>query len=108
MLVEWSVVLVDSADRNLTSSTSASLLPVVLFVHGETSYSMGTGNAYDVSILSSYGSLVVITVNYRLGLLGENIRLLLPLLLYYTRLTASFPRQPGKTGTRKVNQSGFK
>jgi len=82
MLVEWSVVLVDSADRNLTSSTSASLLPVVLFVHGETSYSMGTGNAYDVSILSSYGSLVVITVNYRLGLLGENIRLLFLLLLH--------------------------
>jgi len=82
MLVEWSVVLVDTADRNLTSSASASLLPVVLFVHGETSYSMGTGNAYDVSILSSYGSLVVITVNYRLGLLGENIRLLLLLLLH--------------------------
>jgi len=27
---------------------------------------------------------------------------------YYTRLTASFPGQPGRAGTRKANQSGLK
>ena len=46
-----------------------SLLPVMLFVHGE-SYSWGSGNLYDGRVLSSYGNVVVITINYRLGVLG--------------------------------------
>jgi len=54
---------------NVTSATS--LLPVVLFVHGERSYDIGTGNAFDGSILAAFGSVVVITLNYRLGLLGQ-------------------------------------
>jgi len=68
--MELRFVLLASAERNMTSSSS--LLPVVMFVHGERSYEMGTGNAYDVSILASYGSIVVVTINYRLGLLGES------------------------------------
>ncbi|XP_052783735.1 neuroligin-4, Y-linked-like isoform X2 [Mya arenaria] len=44
-------------------------LPVMIFVHGE-SYEVGTGNAYDGSVLASYGGVIVITVNYRLGVLG--------------------------------------
>jgi len=43
-----------------------------MFVHGDRSYEFGTGNVHDVSILASYGSVVVITINYRLGLLGES------------------------------------
>ncbi|XP_074658267.1 neuroligin-4, Y-linked-like [Tubulanus polymorphus] len=43
--------------------------PVILFIHGE-SYSMGTGNAYDGSVLASFGQCIVITINYRLGVLG--------------------------------------
>lgn len=46
------------------------LHPVVVFVHGET-YDTGTGNAYDGSGLAAFGSLVVVTVNYRLGVLGK-------------------------------------
>jgi len=68
--MELRFVLLASAESNMTSSSS--LLPVVMFVHGERSYEMGTGNAYDVSILASYGSIVVVTINYRLGLLGES------------------------------------
>jgi len=43
--------------------------PVVMFVHGE-SYDVGTGNAYDGSVLAGYGAVVVVTINYRLGVLG--------------------------------------
>ena len=45
-------------------------LPVMIFVHGE-SYEVGTGNAYDGSVLASYGGVIVVTVNYRLGVLGK-------------------------------------
>ena len=45
-------------------------LPVVVFVHGET-YERGTGNAYDGSVMAAYGHVIVITLNYRLGLLGK-------------------------------------
>ena len=45
-------------------------LPVMIFIHGE-SYEVGTGNAYDGSVLASYGGVIVITVNYRLGVLGK-------------------------------------
>jgi neuroligin len=44
--------------------------PVVLYVHGE-SYEWNSGNPYDGSVLASYADLVVVTINYRLGILGE-------------------------------------
>ncbi|VDN12447.1 unnamed protein product [Dibothriocephalus latus] len=50
---------------------AASGLPVLIFVHGD-SFAYGTGNAYDLSFLASYGSLVAVTLNYRLGLLGKS------------------------------------
>ncbi|CAB3221151.1 unnamed protein product [Arctia plantaginis] len=43
--------------------------PVVIFIHGE-SFEWNSGNVYDGSVLASYGGLVVITINYRLGILG--------------------------------------
>ena len=42
----------------------------MVFIHGE-SYDRGTGNAYDGSVLASFGKVIVVTVNYRLGVLGE-------------------------------------
>ena len=33
----------------------------------------GTGNMFDGSILASYGNVIVITVNYRLGVLGKEV-----------------------------------
>ncbi|XP_076453475.1 neuroligin-2-like [Babylonia areolata] len=44
-------------------------MPVMVFVHGET-YDSGTGNAYDGSVLASFGDVIVVTLNYRLGVLG--------------------------------------
>lgn len=44
--------------------------PVMVYIHGG-SYMEGTGNMIDGSILASYGNVIVITINYRLGILGE-------------------------------------
>uniref|UniRef100_A0A4W4G4D1 Carboxylesterase type B domain-containing protein n=3 Tax=Electrophorus electricus TaxID=8005 RepID=A0A4W4G4D1_ELEEL len=43
--------------------------PVMLFVHGG-SYMEGTGNMFDASVLAAYGNVIVVTMNYRLGVLG--------------------------------------
>ncbi|XP_054282798.1 neuroligin-2-like isoform X2 [Macrosteles quadrilineatus] len=45
------------------------LFPVLVYIHGD-SYMWGAGSLYDGSVLSSYGGLVVVTLNYRLGILG--------------------------------------
>ncbi|KAK0079522.1 hypothetical protein PV326_008678, partial [Microctonus aethiopoides] len=42
---------------------------VIVYVHGE-SFEWGTGNIYDGSVLASAGHVIVITINYRLGILG--------------------------------------
>lgn len=44
----------------------------MVYVHGG-SYSEGTGNMMDGSVLASYGNVIVITLNYRLGVLGKRI-----------------------------------
>ena len=43
----------------------------MVFVHGE-SYEWNSGNPYDGSVLAAYGKVVVITLNYRLGVLGQS------------------------------------
>ncbi|XP_026286621.2 neuroligin-1-like [Frankliniella occidentalis] len=45
-------------------------LPTVVYVHGE-SYEWNSGNPYDGSVLAAHGRLIVITLNFRLGILGE-------------------------------------
>ena len=55
---------------NVAGKNDTTLLPVVVFVHGET-FELGTGNAYDGSVMAAYGHVIVITLNYRLGVLGE-------------------------------------
>lgn len=42
---------------------------VMVYVHGE-SFEWGSGNVYDGSVLASAGHVIVITLNYRLGILG--------------------------------------
>ncbi|GCC29438.1 hypothetical protein chiPu_0007880 [Chiloscyllium punctatum] len=44
--------------------------PVMVYIHGG-SYMEGTGNMIDGSILASYGNVIVITLNYRVGVLGK-------------------------------------
>ncbi|KAI4466095.1 neuroligin [Holotrichia oblita] len=43
--------------------------PVMVFIHGE-SFEWNTGNAYDGSVLAAFGKVIVITLNFRLGVLG--------------------------------------
>jgi carboxylesterase type B len=43
---------------------------VMVYVHGE-SYEWNSGNPYDGSVLASYGHVIVVTLNFRLGVLGE-------------------------------------
>ncbi|XP_045212410.2 carboxylesterase 5A-like [Mercenaria mercenaria] len=42
---------------------------VMFFIHGG-GFSMGSGTMYDGGVLSSVGNVIVVTINYRLGLLG--------------------------------------
>lgn len=44
-------------------------LPVMMFIHGE-SYEWNSGNPYDGTVLASMGNVVVVTINFRLGILG--------------------------------------
>lgn len=55
-----------------SSDKGQARFPVMVFVHGE-SYEWNSGNPYDGSVLASYGQVVVVTLNYRLGILGEFI-----------------------------------
>ncbi|XP_043469223.1 neuroligin-4, X-linked [Leptopilina heterotoma] len=48
---------------------SGKRFPVVLYIHGE-SYEWGSGSLYDGSVLASYMDQVIVTINYRLGVLG--------------------------------------
>ncbi|EJY57653.1 AAEL017095-PA, partial [Aedes aegypti] len=42
---------------------------IFFYIHGE-AYDWGSGNPYDGSVLASYGHVIVVTVNFRLGILG--------------------------------------
>lgn len=52
------------------SSHHSQRLPVLMFIHGE-SFDWNSGSAYDGSVLSSYTNIVVVTINFRLGVLGQ-------------------------------------
>ncbi|KRY51457.1 Neuroligin-1, partial [Trichinella britovi] len=43
--------------------------PVLVLIHGN-SYNWNAGNLYDASVLAAYGEIIVVTLNYRLGVFG--------------------------------------
>lgn len=45
-------------------------LPVLMFIHGE-SYEWNAGSTVDGSVLASATDMVVVTINFRLGILGK-------------------------------------
>lgn len=57
-------------DWRTAAGANEKKLPVIVFIHGE-SFEWSSGNPYDGSVLASYGEVVVVTLNYRLGILGE-------------------------------------
>lgn len=46
-------------------------MATVVYVHGE-SYEWNSGNPYDGSILAAHGNVIVVTINFRLGVLGRH------------------------------------
>lgn len=53
----------------LSAAVQEKKLPVLVFIHGE-SFEWNSGGPYDGSVLASYGDMIVVTLNYRLGILG--------------------------------------
>ncbi|ENN77157.1 hypothetical protein YQE_06296, partial [Dendroctonus ponderosae] len=51
------------------SQTNSRTYPVIVFLHGE-SFEWNSGNPYDGSVLAAYGQVIVVTLNFRLGILG--------------------------------------
>lgn len=51
-------------------ATKKTKYAVIMFIHGE-SFEWNSGNPYDGSVLASYGKVIFITINYRVGVLGE-------------------------------------
>ncbi|KAK0163026.1 hypothetical protein PV327_006740 [Microctonus hyperodae] len=49
--------------------SSTELLPTLLLIHGD-SYSWGAGNPLDGTALAAHGRLIVVSINFRLGILG--------------------------------------
>ncbi|KAA0197799.1 hypothetical protein HAZT_HAZT006092, partial [Hyalella azteca] len=56
---------------NLYVPDGAKGLPVTVLLHGE-SFDWGAGSLYDGSYLASHGHVLVATLNYRVGVLGES------------------------------------
>ena len=52
-----------------TNAQPDSRLPVMIWIHGG-SFAVGSGSAYDGTVLAAKYGLVVVTMNYRLGALG--------------------------------------
>lgn len=52
--------------------------PVMVYIHGE-SFEWNSGNPYDGHVLAGYADLVVVTLNYRLGILGKNFSFVISL-----------------------------
>lgn len=67
------LILIDTTGR---PAKSPNLLPVLVFIHGE-SFDWGSSHLYDGSILASYTNMFVVTLNFRLGVLGEHLSNLL-------------------------------
>lgn len=65
----------DEAGNGYKATTKKSKYAVIMFIHGE-SFEWNSGNPYDGSVLASYGKVIFITINYRVGVLGESCSLL--------------------------------
>lgn len=59
-----------SEEQPTRPSRNTGNLPVLVFLTGE-SYDWNAGSLFDASILASFGQVVVVTLNFRLGILGK-------------------------------------
>ncbi|XP_068140979.1 neuroligin-1 [Drosophila tropicalis] len=59
----------DSTTSEDSAEDSSPKLSTVVFIHGE-SYDWNSGNPYDGSELAAHGNVIVVTINFRLGIFG--------------------------------------
>ncbi|KAJ8977450.1 hypothetical protein NQ317_007806 [Molorchus minor] len=64
-------LLVSLSSTQIFQLSTEARHPVIVYIHGE-SFEWNSGNPYDGSVLASYADLVVVTLNYRLGILEYN------------------------------------
>ncbi|KAH7646391.1 neuroligin-4 [Dermatophagoides farinae] len=78
ILTKWQEMLKNQSEDCLylniytpfsTNNKGLIRFPVLVFIHGE-SYDWNAGSVYDGSILASHSNIVVVTINFRLGILG--------------------------------------
>lgn len=48
------------------------LKAAMVYIHGE-SYEWNSGNLYDGTMLAAHGDVIVVTINFRLGILGNGV-----------------------------------
>lgn len=53
-----------------SQNTGDKSLATIVYIHGE-SFEWNSGNPYDGSILAAHGNVIVVTINFRLGVLGK-------------------------------------
>lgn len=61
---------VHSESVHRSDGTHGESLATIVYIHGE-SYEWNSGNPYDGSILAAHGNVIVVTINFRLGVLGK-------------------------------------
>ena len=49
------------------------LYPVLVYIHGE-DFAWGAGSLHDGRVLATYGKVIVVTFNFRIGVLGEYLQ----------------------------------
>lgn len=66
-------------------------MATLVYIHGE-SYEWNSGNLYDGTVLAAHSNIIVVTINFRLGVLGE-LRLVRSVLNQDFELKREFPSQ---------------
>lgn len=73
--INWAYTLFNSFKgfeenfANVDEETNRNRLATILFLHGE-SYEWNSGNPYDGSELAAHGHVIMVTINFRLGIFG--------------------------------------
>jgi hypothetical protein len=68
-------------------------MATLVYIHGE-SYEWNSGNLYDGTVLAAHSNIIVVTINFRIGVLGEFLFLpcLIPLMCVYGKLPRMFQK----------------
>lgn len=66
-----------------TSTTIEKPMATLVYIHGE-SYEWNSGNPYDGSVLAAHGNIIVVTINFRLGVLGTCLKFIIQIDSYFS------------------------